>query len=214
MSLDDLRTDVVDTITLLYRQGLITAYGGNVSARIAAEDEFSITPTAIFKGALKPEDIVICDMKGNVVEGVHKPSIEAPIHASIYQRRPDVNAVIHAHNPIATAMGIAGVRIPALTAETIVGLGDVPIVPYIRPGSRELGDAVANSMVYHSAAILKNHGVVAVGPNLKEAAIRVQTLEEAARITLAARLFGKLTPIAPKEVKYIKSHFLPQPSHE
>lgn len=209
MSLNDLRREVVDTISSLYQRGLITAYGGNISARVKGKDQFVITPSRIPKGGLKPRDIVLCDMKANLIKGEYKPSVEAPVHASVYRHRSDVNAVIHAHNPIATAMGIAGVALPPLTAETILVLGEVPILPYLRTGTREMEETVAKSIANHSVIILKNHGVIAVGANLRQAEIKVETLEHEAWTTLLAKLFGEVTAVPSDEVEYIKSHMPP-----
>jgi L-fuculose-phosphate aldolase len=93
--------------TLLDR-GLITGIGGNASVRLEGDEGILITPSALYKGELKPEDIVKIDIEGNVKEGLYKPSIEWHFHSAIYRRRLDINAVIHTHSPMTTGLALAG----------------------------------------------------------------------------------------------------------
>jgi L-fuculose-phosphate aldolase len=199
-----LKQEIVKTTALLYDRGLITAVGGNVSARTAGAKEFWITPSNLFKKDLTPGDLVKCDLQAKVLKGIMKPSIETPFHAAIFRRREDVNAVVHAHNPIATALGVAGVEIEPVTMEGALFLGQVPIVPFKNPGTSALADAVGEHIVGHRAVILKNHGVIGVGYQLIEAMSAVEILEEVATIMYVSRIFGKTTRIPSEEMQAIK----------
>jgi L-fuculose-phosphate aldolase len=199
-----LKQDIVKVTSLLYDRGLITAIGGNVSARAVGAKEFWITPSGLFKRDLTPDDLVKCDLQANAVEGLMKPSIETPFHATIFRRREDVNAVVHAHNPVATALGIAGVEIEPLTMEAALLLAKVPIVPFKHPGTSALADAVGENIVGHRALILKNHGVIGVGYDLIEAMSAVELLEEVSTIMYVSKIFGKATPIPAEEIEGIK----------
>lgn len=205
MSEDEgLKQEIVRVTSLLYDRGLITAVGGNVSARVSGAKEFWITPSGLFKKDLNPDDLVKCDLQSKVVEGVMKPSIETPFHAAIYNRREDVNAVVHAHNPIATALGVAGVEIEPVTMEAALILAKVPIVPFKHPGTNALAEAVADHIVGHRALMLKNHGVIGVGYELIEAMSAVEILEEVATIMYVSKIFGKTTLIPSDEMEAIK----------
>ena len=205
MSQDEgLKQEIVRITSLLYDRGLITAVGGNVSARTAGAKEFWITPSGLFKKDLAPNDLIRCNLDAKVVKGIMKPSIETPFHAAIFRCREDVNAVVHAHNPIATALGVAGVEIEPVTVEGALFLAKVPIVPFKNPGSTALADAVAEHIVGHRALILKNHGVIGVGYGLVEAMSAVEILEEMATIMYVSKIFGKTTPIPSEEMEAIK----------
>jgi len=199
-----LKQDIVKVTSLLYDRGLITAVGGNVSARAVGAKEFWITPSGLFKKDLTPDDLVKCDLQAKPVEGIMKPSIETPFHAAIFRRREDVNAVVHAHNPIATALGVADVEIEPVTMEAALILAKVPIVPFKHPGTNALADAVGENIVGHRALILKNHGVIGVGYELIEAMSAVEILEEVATIMYVSKIFGKTTTIPAEEMEAIK----------
>jgi len=201
---ESVKQDIIKMTSLLYDKGLITGTGGNVSARVPGAKEFWITPSGMFKKYLTPEDLVKCDLQAKVTEGIMKPSIETPFHAAVYRRREDVNAVVHAHNPVATGLGVAGVEIEPVTPEAAVILLKVPILPFKFPGTDALADVVAENIVGHRALILKNHGVLGVGYDLLEAVSAVEILEEVAKIILVSRLVGKTTTIPSEEMEVIK----------
>ncbi|MEM2674534.1 MAG: class II aldolase/adducin family protein, partial [Candidatus Hadarchaeales archaeon] len=105
---EELKEEIVKTSRILYERGLITAIGGNISARIPGERAFWITPSQLCKSELKPEDIVKLDLECNQLEGFLKPSIEKLMHARVYKVRPEANAVVHAHNPITLGLVSSG----------------------------------------------------------------------------------------------------------
>lgn len=183
----------------LYKRGLVSALGGNVSARIPGAEEFWITPSGIFKGELNPEDLVKLDLEGNVIEGFLRPSIEYPFHAAIYRVRPDVNAVVHAHNPYTVGLTLAGVSIRPITVEEVMVLRRVDVVPFEFPGTDKLAKLVEEYISKGGRAlILQNHGIVAVGSNLVEAEAVAETLEEVAIAQFVCYALGKEPPTIPE----------------
>lgn len=196
---EELKGEICKTIRRLFDRGLISALGGNVSARLPGASEFWITPSGVFKGELMPDDLIKADLDGRVTEGFLRPSVETPFHAAIYRKRADVNAVIHSHNPIATGLALAGIPIQPVTVEAAVVLRKVQVVPWAFPGTDALADLVSKHIEGARALILMNHGVIGVGSNLLEAEAIVETLEEVATVQLVAYLFKKDLPLIPEE---------------
>ncbi|MGA2572725.1 MAG: class II aldolase/adducin family protein [Candidatus Methanomethylicaceae archaeon] len=206
MSYDEseIREQLVKCMKTLHGRGLITGIGGNASIRMEGTNEVLITPSALYKGELKPDDIVKIDLEGNVLDGVFKPSIEWHFHAAIYNRRLDVNAVIHTHSPMTTGLALAGKKIEPITLESAVMLADVPILEFRYPGTKELGEIVANNIMGHRAVIMQNHGVIAVGYDLIEALTTIEVLEEISTMTFVASHFGGAKLIPADQIEMIK----------
>ncbi len=196
---EELKKEICKTMKRLFDRGLISALGGNISARLPGANEFWITPSGVFKGELTPEDLIKIDLNGKVIEGFLRPSVETPFHAMIYRKRADVNAVIHSHNPIATGLALAGIQIQPLTIEAAVVLRRVKVVPWAFPGTDKLAKLIGEYVEGARALILMNHGVVGVGSNLLEAEAIVETLEEVATVQFVASLFKREIPLIPEE---------------
>ncbi|MEM1543253.1 MAG: class II aldolase/adducin family protein [Candidatus Bathyarchaeia archaeon] len=195
----ELKEEICKTMRRLFNRGLISALGGNISARLPGASEFWITPSGVFKGELETEDLIKVDLEGRVIEGYLRPSIETPFHAMIYRRRADVNAVVHSHNPIATGLALAGIEIKPVTVEAAVVLRRVRIVPWAFPGTDALAKLVGEYIEGARALVLMNHGVVGVGSNLLEAETIVETLEEVATAQFVASMFKRDLPLIPEE---------------
>ncbi len=206
MSFDEptIKEDLARCMKMLLVRGLITGIGGNASVRLEGSDEVLITPSALYKGDLKPEDMVKIDLEGNVKEGIFKPSIEWHFHTAIYKKRLDINAIIHTHSPMTTGLALAGKKIEPITLESAVMLSDVPILEFRYPGTKELGEIVANGIMGHRAVILMNHGVVAVGFDLIEALTTIEVLEEVSTMTFVASHFGGARLIPSDQIELIK----------
>jgi L-fuculose-phosphate aldolase len=200
----EIREQLVKCMKTLHGRGLITGIGGNASIRMEGANEILITPSALYKGELKPDDIVKIDLEGNVLDGVFKPSMEWHFHAAIYNRRLDVNAVIHTHSPMTTGLALAGKKIEPITLESAVMLADVPILEFRYPGTKELGEIVANNIMGHRAVIMQNHGVIAVGYDLIEALTTIEVLEEISTMTFVASHFGGAKLIPADQIEMIK----------
>lgn len=199
-----LKERIVQCAVNLYRRGLVAGLGGNISARLPKMNEIWITPSGLYKPDLKPEDLVKVDLEGKVLEGVFKPSIEWPLHVAIYKKRVDVNAVVHAHNPVTMGLALAGIKPKPITPEAVTLLGDVPILKFMYPSTAELGKLVGKEIAGRHALILQNHGVVAVGHDLTEVACIVEVLEEVSTTMLIANLVGKPKLLSPRQIELIK----------
>lgn len=206
MSYDEgeIKEQLVKCMKTLHGRGLITGIGGNASIRMEGINEVLITPSALYKGELKPDDIVKIDLEGNVLDGIFKPSIEWYFHAAIYNRRLDVNAIIHTHSPMTTGLALAGKKIEPITLESAVMLADVPILEFRYPGTKELGEIVADNIMGHRAVIMQNHGVIAVGYDLIEALTTIEVLEEISTMTFVASHFGGAKLIPADQIELIK----------
>lgn len=186
----------------IYGHRLTTSFGGNISVLDEAGDIW-ITPAGIDKGALTPRDIVRVRADG-AVEGRHAPSSEYPLHRAVYDARPDVRCVLHAH-PTSLVAFAAAARAPdsRLLPEAWRRNGEVVVAGYADPGSAELGDNVAARFAEGArSVILARHGAVCVGATASDAFARFDTLEFAARAELRARLLGTPVPLSPEELSH------------
>jgi L-fuculose-phosphate aldolase len=198
------RSEVAGEIVLccrrLWQAGLTAGQDGNVSVRYQS-DRVLVTPRGLLKSELGPDDLVEVGLDGTHLAGSRQASTELDLHLRVYRRRRDCGAVVHAHPPTATAFAVAGEGIPAdVLPEVAVLIGEVPLVPYATPGTPALGDAAEPYLDAHDAVLLANHGAVAWGPDLARARIRMESLEHAARILLAARSLGRVIKLTPDQM--------------
>jgi ribulose-5-phosphate 4-epimerase/fuculose-1-phosphate aldolase len=202
------------TITELYRAGLVTASGGNLSVRCASRDDAVwITPSRIFKGGLSADEMIMIDFDGRRmdVEGNPdgNPSVEAVYHAGILKRRPEINSVIHTHAPLATVFAMCDMQMPPITTEAIFMMG-LPVIPWAMGGSRELADYMIEYVGNTNAggAFLRNHGLVTIGRNLREAADATYSIEHTIRILLLCKMTGKEPSVIPQETVDLLLNYL------
>lgn len=194
-----LRREVVRVCRRLYEQGLIAGAEGNVSARLP-NGHILITPAGVAKTDVRQGDLVVLDPSTLRVAGAGRASSELGMHLRVYERRPDVRAVVHAHPPLATAFGVAGEDLmDAVLPEIVLLTGGVPLVPYATPGSAALADAIEPFLEQHDAFLMANHGATALGPTLSAAHARMESLEHAARILLAARMLGRVNSLTSEQ---------------
>jgi L-fuculose-phosphate aldolase len=179
---------VADTMRRLYDRGLTTCSGGNVSHRIDG-DLYAITPAATDKGSITPSDVVVIDGQGNKVAGNQRPSSEYRMHTAIYERCPEVNAIVHAH-PVHASLFTTNpeARIATeLIAESWYFLHHPAFVQYERTATDALADACADAAAAdHVCLLLQNHGVTTMGATMLQAFDRLELIENAARMTLLA----------------------------
>lgn len=188
----------------LYRTGFVPGTAGNLSVRIA--DELILaTPTGMSKFLLKPSDMVLVHLDGRQVGGSHKVTSEIGMHLAIYSVRPDVQAVVHAHPPIATGFASCGLGLEEpLCSEVVMALGSVPLAPYATTGTADVASSIAPLIVDHDAILLANHGVVTAGGTLQDAFMRMETVEHFAHICLVAHQLGGAKPLTCDHLKQLE----------
>ena len=188
------RDEIVHFGKLLHQSRLIAATDGNLSVRLDG-GRFLCTPTVMSKGLMQPDDLVIVDEHGKKVNGSREVSSEIAMHLLIYRRRPDVNAVVHAHPPTATGYAAAGIALDrALCSEIIVTLGSVPLANYETPGTPELAEALAPLVAEHDAILMANHGVVSWSHlSVEDAYFKMEIIEAYCRTVVVAAQLG--TPL-------------------
>lgn len=189
-----LREELVRICRKMEAKGLVAATDGNVSCRLG-EDRLLITPSGTSKGDLQPEAFLLVDRAGRVVEGNGRPSSEIRMHLAVYDARPDVGAVVHAHPPLLTALTLAGLPFRAdVLPEVWLTIGPVPTVPYATPSTEEVPHSIAPFVAAHQAFLLERHGSLTLGENLEEAYRRLEKLEHAAQTLLYAQLLSGRAP--------------------
>jgi L-fuculose-phosphate aldolase len=194
------RAQLVETCRRLHARDLIGAGEGNVSCRLGPH-RFLVTPSGANKGHLAPEDLVVVDGAGAVVEGGGRASTELRMHLAAYAARPEINAVVHAHPITAVALTVAGAPPPNdLVPEAAVTLGEVAVAPFATPGTDEVPASLAPLLPKHDVILLARHGALALGRTLAEAFDRMETLERVSRIALVARLAGRCEPLPPEAI--------------
>lgn len=170
--------------------GLAKATSGNISARLPGAEEFWITASGTDLSALTPDLLVRMGLDGQPRSQAHPPSSEYQLHLAIYRRRPEINAIVHLHPPLATVVGTALGEVEPVTFEGCYFLGDVAIVPPILPGTAELAQAAAEATDRSRVLVLQHHGSVCLGVDLQEALYRSIELEETCRLIVIARALG------------------------
>lgn len=184
----------------LAARGLMAGQDGNLSVRLG-RDRILVTPSGMLKSLVTARDMVVVDSRGRKRAGRRNPTSELDLHLRILRLRADVDAVVHAHPPTATGFALAGEGFDSLTlTELIFQVGRVPLVPYGAPGTPELGDRVEPFLEGHDALLLAHHGAVTVGPTLDTAWIRMESLEQAARMMFVARTLGRVMELDPAAV--------------
>ncbi len=186
---NDARELIIQIVHELFSAGHLTSTGGNVSNRSSDGETIWITPSALYKGGLTADSLVRIRPDGSVVEGSNQPSIEYRMHFRAYDARPGSLGAVHTHSPVATAFGICNQKFEPINTDA-VALADTQTVPWFMPGTAELADAVFDAMKTSRGAILQNHGLMAVGEDLRHAATRAAMIEETARIALYVKQFG------------------------
>ncbi len=197
----ELREQLVRFARQMITTGLVRGTSGNISTREPAAAEALVTPSGVDYDTMTPDAVVLVDLEGRPVHAGFKPSVDTPIHVAIYRARPDVGAVIHTHSPYAAAFSTLGREIPPLISESAGYLGGaVRVMHYVPPARTDTGDDVAQGLGGDRAILLPNHGVVAVGENLKKAFGAAMAVEESAHVAYIALQLGEPRLVPDAEV--------------
>jgi L-fuculose-phosphate aldolase len=188
----------------LYERGLVAGPDGNVSVRLG-DGTILVTPAGMSKVDVESEDLVLVDASGRVLDGSRRPSSELALHLTAYNRRSDVRAVVHAHPPTATGFSVAGESMEApVLPEVILQMNAIPLVPYVTPGTGALAEVCGPHMDRYDAFLMANHGATTLGATLEVAHQRMESLEHAAKILLAARLLGRVNTLSADDVAALR----------
>ncbi len=185
----------------VYNRGFVAANDGNLSVRVD-NDKFLITASGKSKGFLTREDILLCDLEGNILAGEGKPSSETKMHIMVYKERADINGICHAHPVYGTTFAVAGIPMDEpILVEVIVSIGKIPLVEYGTPGTMDLPNNIAKYVQDYEAFLLEQHGVLTLGNSLEFAYHRMETVEHFAKIYFNLKQLGNYNTMPKEEVE-------------
>lgn len=208
MLLEEERQAVVDYGMAMLRSGLTTGTGGNLSCCERTRGVIAISPSGVSYEALKPQDVVVVDLDGNLVDGNLKPSSEIGFHLALYHHRADIGGIVHTHSVYATTLACLHREIPPI--HYLVGFAGskVPVAPYATFGTDALAHNVRQTMGNHyHAVLLANHGLVAVGTGLPQAFDTAEEVEFVARVFCQAQSIGDPVALGDDEMTRVIEKF-------
>jgi len=208
MELEDIKKEVLKVSIKMSNLGLTAGTWGNISARVD-KHYMIITPSGMGYDVLKPEDMVLVNIHDLSYKGKLKPSVECPLHAEIYQARPEINAVIHTHSVCACSIAATRKDIPPILDDMvqIIG-GSIRITEYALPGSEQMAKEAVKKLEGRTAIILANHGPVCLGRNLNEALITSQIVEKASKVFIDTQALGGPVCLSNEDVSFMRKFFL------
>ena len=207
MSYKNKKNEVAYFMRRLYAQKLTTCLGGNISIK-TDENTILITPSQLDKAILKSNQIGIVTIDGENLTPQFKLSMETGMHLSIYKKRQDVKAIIHAHSTFATGFAVMQKEINnKLTGEIRAIIGNIDTASYALMGSEELAQKVSDKSVNTNVILMENHGVIALGENLLQAFNRIEVLESAAKMTIITELMKSKKELSDKDLKILDEFF-------
>ena len=176
----------------VYNRNMVAANDGNFSVKLN-DDEFLCTPTGVSKGFMTPEYICKVNRKGEVIQANpgFRPSSEIKMHMRVYEKRPDVGAVVHAHPSFATSFAIAGIPLTQpIMPEAVIALGCVPIAEYGTPSTNEIPDNLEKYLPYYDAVLLESHGALTWSTDLMAAYLKMESVEFYAELLYKSKMLG------------------------
>ena len=207
---EELRDTVCRLHAELVRYGLVVWTAGNVSARVPGADLMVIKPSGVPYDQLTPQNMVVADFDGRLVEGDFSPSSDTEAHGYVYRAMPEVGGVVHTHSPYATAWAAAGQAIPcAITAMADEFGGEIPLGPFALIGSDAIGRGIVETLRGHRsrAVLMRNHGVFTIGPDAHAAVKAAVMCEDVARTMHLARALGPVRPLADDDVTSLHDRY-------
>lgn len=201
----ELRRQLTRFSKWMYRLGFAPGTSGNLSVRLD-DERILATPTGCSKYLLRASDMVVVNSDGKLLSGSRNVTSEIGMHLAVYQLRPDVQAVVHAHPPIATAFASCGMALDMpLCAELIMTLGKIPLAAYATTGTDEVGASLEPYVRDHDAILMANHGLVTYGKDLLDAFMKLETTEHFAQVCLAAYELGCPRPLEEDAIRKLQT---------
>ncbi|CAN2049977.1 5-deoxy-D-ribulose 1-phosphate aldolase [Candidatus Magnetomoraceae bacterium gMMP-1] len=207
MLLKQEREQIVNFGKKMITSRLTTGSGGNLSIFNREKNLVAISPSGIEYFDMNPEDVVIINSKGKIIEGKYKPSSELNFHLSLYHKRLDINTIVHTHSVYATTIACLNEELPAV--HYLIGFSGkkVPLAPYALFGTEELAQNIVTAIKDYNAVLLANHGLVTVGPDLSLAFSAAEEIELVARIYYQARSIGNPVILSDEEMNNVIKKF-------
>jgi L-fuculose-phosphate aldolase len=188
---NELKQTIADTGRIMIRERLTVGTWGNVSLRDCETGLIYISPSGMDYEEIQPSDVVVLDNKLKVVDGCRIPSVEREMHVSVYNARPDVNAVAHTHPLYSTVLGVNRMELPGISEDFVQIVGDKIICSeYALPGTPQLAKNVARALGERNAVLLPNHGTLCAGTDMKNALMICHVVEKTAHIYIMAKSIG------------------------
>ncbi|MFF1795749.1 L-ribulose-5-phosphate 4-epimerase [Kitasatospora sp. NPDC058263] len=209
-SIDLIRRQVSDLHQELVRYNLVVWTAGNVSARVPGEELLVIKPSGVSYDELTPQNMIVCDLDGNVVEGGYAPSSDTAAHAYVYRHMPEVGGVVHTHSTYACAWAARGEAVPCvLTAMADEFGAEIPVGPFALIGDDSIGRGIVETLAGHRspAVLMKSHGVFTIGKDAKAAVKAAVMCEDVARTVHLSRQLGEPAPIAQADIDRLNHRY-------
>ena len=204
------RKQIVDMSLKLYRENLIVGTWGNLSMRVNhnGSEHYIVTPSGMEYEDTTIEDILVLDKDGKILLGKRRPTSELRMHLKLYEERSEINAIIHTHSTFATACAVVGIGIPMMVEDMIQHIGgNVRIAKYALPGTEELAENVCHAIEDRKAVLLKNHGALGMGENLKAAYKSCVLTEKSAQILAYAKNLGHINLISTEDAERMVDYY-------
>lgn len=196
---------IVETGLELYKQSLTVGTWGNISVLDPDTDLVYIKPSGMDYNEINLEDVIVVDKKGKTIKGFRKPSIEMPMHLSIYNARKDVGAIVHYHPIYSSVLAVTRINLPGISEDFVQLVGDkVLCAKYALPGSKELAKNAVIGLGERKAVFLINHGTLCVGKDMKEAMKVCYVVEKTAHIYILSKNVGKCRIIPEEDIKIMQ----------
>jgi len=202
------RLAIINTGKNILSEQLTVGTWGNISCCLT-DNLVAITPSGIEYGLLRPEDIVIMQLNGKIIDGLKKPSSETGLHLAIYKQRPDIKALVHTHSPYASVFATLRQDIgPFLEDQVQIIGGTIKVADYALPGSNELNESVLKALGSRYGVILANHGALGGGRHLDEALLACRIIEKSAMTYALAANIGRPHALEPNIIEHLRSFYL------
>ena len=196
--------DIIEICRKLYQKNFLAGIDGNVSVYNQKNNTISITPSGVPKSDLNEEELCSMNLEGKPLKG--NPSSERNMHLTVYREQKKARAVVHAHPPFAVSLSLSRPKwkaLPSVLSETVITLGEVPIIPYVCPGTEEMARSLCPFLQNSRAMILSRHGAVTWGEDLQSAYLTMECLEHSAQMIYLAETLGGSRPLNKKDLKQL-----------